>query len=85
MTDPVQPTTAELVAAFADALAPFAGPYGVVADTVMHAGLAFLANLQAQKAAGSSVYTMENLEAAASRTTDDLGQFAADVTAQKGG
>lgn len=79
----LQPTTGQLVAAFADALAPFAGPKGLAADAVMHAGLAFLTNLQAQRAAGKADYTMEDLEAAAARTTTDLAQLVADVNAQQ--
>jgi hypothetical protein len=71
----------DLVAAFADALAPFAGPSGVAADAVMHAGLTFLGNLQARRAAGQDAYTMADLEAAASKATADLAQFAADVGA----
>lgn len=79
MSTVLQPTTAQLVTAFADALAPFAGPEGVAADAVMHAGLSFLSNLQAQRAAGQGSYSMENLEVAASTATDHLAQLTADV------
>lgn len=82
MNDVVQPTAAQLVSAFADALAPFAGPKGVAADAVMHAGLAFLSNLQAMKLTGQQNYTMADLELAAATTTADLSQLAADVDAQ---
>ncbi len=75
------PTTTQLVTAFADALAPFAGPNGVAADAVMHAGLSFLSNLQAQRAAGQTAYTMVDLEAAAAKATDHLAQLKADVDA----
>ncbi len=74
-----QPTTAQLVTAFADALVPFAGPGGVAADAVMHAGLSFLSSLQAQRAAGQTSYTMADLEAAAAKTSADLAQLTADV------
>lgn len=76
------PTTAQLVTAFADALAPFAGPTGVAADAIMHAGLTFLSNLQGARAAGQAVYTMDDLEAAASKATTDLAQLATHVAAQ---
>lgn len=76
------PTTAQLIAAFADALAPFAGPTGVAADAIMHAGLTFLSNLQANRAEGQKVYTTDDLEAAASKATTDLAQLAAHVAAQ---
>jgi hypothetical protein len=89
MTDPTttttpQPTTAQLVTAFADALAPFAGPSGLLADTVMHAGLTFLTGLQGMRAAGQTNFTMADLEAAASKTTADLAQLQTDVAATGG-
>lgn len=82
MSAVLPPTTTQLVTAFADALAPFAGPTGIAADAVMHAGLTFLSNLQATRAAGQAVYTMDDLEAAATKATTDLAQLAADVAAQ---
>lgn len=84
MTDSTtpQPTNAQLAEAAAQALLPIAGPYGVIADQVLTAGLAFWADFQARKAAGA--LTMADLEAAASKTTTDLAQLAADVAAQQG-
>jgi hypothetical protein len=76
---PTAPTTAQLIAAFADALAPFAGPTGVAANAVMHAGLTFLSNLQAQRSANSGAFTMVDLETAAGKATTDLAQLAADI------
>ena len=76
------PTTQQLITAFADALLPFAGPYGVAADTVMHAGLAFLSNLQANRAS-TGLYTMDQIEAAAARATTALATLVADRAAQR--
>jgi len=77
---PNTPTTAQLVAAFAQALLPFAGPYGVAAAAVIPAAEQFITNL---KATGKTVFTMADLEAIAAKTTTDLGQLGADVSAQK--
>lgn len=74
-----QPTTAQLVEAFAQALLPLAGPKGLVIDGVMTAGLQLLSTIQAQRAAGNAIVTMADLEAIASKTTADLAQLAADV------
>lgn len=77
-----QPTYADLAVAFADALAPFAGPAGIAADTVMHAVLVFATNLQERRAAGLVNFSMADLEAAAAKATDRLAQLKADVDAQ---
>lgn len=86
MTDPIAtpgtppvPTDAELLKGIADAAAPLAGPYGVIADQLLTAGLAFWADYQAKKAAGN--LTMADLEAAAAKTSVDLAQLKADVDA----
>lgn len=79
MNTPVTPTGVQLGTAAAEALLPLAGPYGVLADQVLTAGLAFWADYQAKKAGGT--LTMADLEAAAAKTTIDLSQFAADVAA----
>jgi cytochrome c556 len=79
-TAPV-PTNTQLAEAAAQALLPLAGPYGVLADQVLTAGLAFWANFQSQKAAGT--LTMADLEAAAAKTSTDLAQLTADVAAQQ--
>lgn len=73
------PTTEELIAAFAAALLPFAGTYGVAAASVIPALQQLIANLQAT---GSTVYTMQDLNNAASLATTDLAQLNADVKAQ---
>lgn len=83
-TPTVTPTTAQLIAAFADALAPFAGPYGIAADAVMHAGLMFLAQFQANKPE-NGVYTMADLEKVAAGATDALATLQASRAAQKAG
>jgi len=75
----VQPSTTQLIEAFASALLPLAGPYGVAADAVITAGLQFLANLQAGRQPGAANFTMDDLEAAAFKATTDLGQLEADV------
>jgi hypothetical protein len=77
---PTTPTTAQIVGAFAQALLPFAGPYGVAASAVIPAAEQFLANL---KSSGNTVFTMADLEAIATKTTSDLTQLGADVAAQK--
>lgn len=80
MTDPtVEPTNQQLVEAAAQAFLPLAGPYGVMADQVLTAGLAFWAEFQAKKSSGTM--TMADLEAAAAKTTTDLAQLKADVDA----
>lgn len=76
MTDP---TNTQLAVAAAQELLPIAGPYGVIADQVLTAGLAFWADFQAKKAAGG--LTMADLETAAAKTTVDLAQLTADVAA----
>jgi hypothetical protein len=81
---PPQPTTTQLVSAFAAALLPLAGPYGIAADGVMTAGLQFLKLLQEQRAAGKTAVTLDDLVTIASKTTVDLAQLAADVAAQQG-
>jgi uncharacterized protein (DUF2345 family) len=73
-----QPTTAQLVEAFASALLPFAGPAGILASTVMDAGLQLFANLS-RTASNGLVFTMDDLEAAAKKTVGDLSQLRADV------
>lgn len=80
---PPQPSTTQLVSAFAAALLPLAGPYGIAADGVMNAGLQFLAMMQAQRTAGKVVVTLEDLVTIASKTSVDLAQLAADVAAQQ--
>jgi len=78
---PVAPTTGQLLAAMAQSLLPFAGPWGLAASAVVPAAEQLLANL---KGLGSGVvYTMADLEALAAKTTTDLGQLGADVAAQK--
>ena len=74
------PSTAELLGAFASALLPFAGPYGVAASALVPAVEQLLASL---KGSGNTVFTMADLEAIATKTTTDLGQLGADVAAQK--
>lgn len=74
------PTNAELLKGAVDAVAPLTGPYGLIADQLLTAGLAFWADYQAKKAAG--VLTMDDLEAAAAKTSTDLATLAADVAAQ---
>lgn len=80
MTNPVLPTNTQLVEAAAQAFLPLAGPYGVAADQLLTAGLAFWSDFQSKKAAGE--LTMVDLEAAAAKTTVDLAQLTADVAAQ---
>lgn len=80
MTDPTPlPTNTQLVTAAAQAFLPLAGPYGVAADQLLTAGLAFWSDFQSRKAAGT--LTMADLEAAAAKTTVDLAQLKADVDA----
>jgi hypothetical protein len=79
MSEPVNPSGVQLATAAAQALLPVAGPYGVLADQVLTAGLAFWADYQAKKAAGN--LTMADLESAAAKASMDLSQFAADVAA----
>lgn len=73
---PATPSTAELLAAFAQALLPFAGPYGVAASALVPAVEQLLANL---KGTGNTVFTMADLEAIAAKTTTDLDQLGADI------
>jgi hypothetical protein len=77
---PATPTTEQLVTAFAQALLPLAGPWGIAASTVIPAAEQFISNL---KATGNTVYTMADLEAAAAKATTDLGQLAADIAASQ--
>lgn len=80
MTTPTPvPTNAELLKGAVDAVAPLTGPYGLIADQLLTAGLAFWADYQAKKAAG--VLTMDDLEAAAAKTSTDLATLTADVQA----
>lgn len=74
----VEPTTAQLVEAFAAALLPLAGPYGIAASGVMSAGLAFLAQINAR--AGRPL-TMEDLESISKTTQDNLDAFSRKVDA----
>lgn len=67
------PTNAELIAGTAAAFLPLAGPYGVLADNLLTAGLGYWANFQAQKAKGA--LTMADLEAAAAKVNTDLAAF----------
>lgn len=74
--------TAALIAgaeAVAGALAPLAGPYVILAETVLTQGLAFWQNFQAQKEAGT--LTMADVDAAAAKVGVDLAQLKADIDA----
>lgn len=74
---PNTPTIGQLVAAFAQALLPFAGAEGVAAAAVIPAVEQLLTNLQG--VGNGVVYTMDDLEAVAAKTTTDLAQLGADV------
>lgn len=77
---PATPTVEQLASAFAQALLPMAGAWGIAASALIPAAEQFVANL---KASGNTVFTMADLEGIAVKTTTDLGTLAADVAAQK--
>lgn len=64
------PTNAQLLEGAVQAFLPLAGPYGAVADNLLTTGLAFWADFQAKKAAGT--LTMDDLEGAAAQAGADL-------------
>lgn len=72
-----EPTNLELGVAAAHAILPLTGPQGALADQLLTAGLAFWADFQARKTAGT--LTMADLEAAAAKTAVDLAEFKATV------
>lgn len=73
LTPTPTPTNAQLLEGAAAAFLPLAGPYGVLADNLLTAGLGYWANFQAQKTRGQ--LTMTDLEAAAARVEVDLADF----------
>jgi hypothetical protein len=82
MTDPVQPvqpTTEQLVAAFATALLPFAGPVGIAASALVPAAQQLL---DLFKSNPTAVYTVDDLVAIVTKGNADLAKLAADVAAQ---
>lgn len=70
MTIAPLPTNAQLLEGAAQAFLPLAGTYGVMADSLLTAGLTYWAEFQAKKASGQ--LTMDDLNAAAAKTTTDL-------------
>jgi hypothetical protein len=81
MTTAPQPSTTQLVTAAAQAFLPLAGPYGIAASAALSAGLAFWSDFAGKMANGT--LTMDDLEAAATKTDVDLTSFAAHVGALK--
>lgn len=81
MTGTQAPTVSnvDLALAAAHSLLPLAGDKGAIADQLLTAGLAFWADFQSRKAQG--LLTMDDLEAAATKTTIDLAVFKAAVDA----
>lgn len=80
MTDAVQPTTAQLVAAFASSLLPLAGPAGIAASALIPA----VQQLYDTFTSGTpnAVFTVEDLAAIVTKGNTDLAKLAADVAAQ---
>lgn len=68
-----EPSTTDLAIAAGRTLLPLAGPYGLLADAALTAGLQFWAAFSAKKTEGT--LTMEDLEAAAAKTGQSLDAF----------
>lgn len=77
-----QPTTQQIIAAFATALAPLAGPAGIAISGVAAAALQFYDGLKAQEALGTH-YIMADALDAQGEVAAALGQLIADRAAQK--
>lgn len=78
--DPTDPRL-QAGAAVAGALAPLAGPWGLVAGQVLSTGLAFWAEFARKQAAGE--LTEEDVRDAAAMTTSDLDTLRAEVEARE--
>jgi uncharacterized protein (DUF2345 family) len=79
MTNPVaQPTTEQIVAAFAQALLPLAGPAGIAVSALVPAVQQLLDNFTAHPAAD---VTVADLEAAVAQGNADLAKLQSDVAA----
>lgn len=77
---PVQPTTEQLVAAFAGALLPLAGPVGIAASALVPAAEQLLDAFRNHPTADVS---LAELEAIVAKGNIDLAKLAADVAAQQ--
>lgn len=84
MTDPVptpaQPSTTQLVAAFASSLLPLAGPAGIAAAALIPAAEQLLAMFKADPVAN---YTVEDLAAIVAKGNADLATLKGHVDALK--
>lgn len=68
-----------MAVAAAGAFAPLAGPWGVLADQVLVAGLQYWTDYAAKKASGS--LTVTDVQDAASMANDDVSKFDSDIAA----
>lgn len=79
MTEPVQPSVQQLVAAFAAAALPFAGPTGVAVATLIPAAEQLLALFRNRDPAKN--YTVDELAAIVSGGSAELAKLRADIEA----
>lgn len=78
MTEPVQPSTEQLVAAFAGALLPLAGPAGIAVSALIPAAQQLYDSFTNHATAN---FTVDDLAAIVAKGNADLAKLTADVNA----
>jgi hypothetical protein len=78
MTDPVQPTTEQLVAALASGLLPLMGPYGIAASALVPAAQGLVDIFTTHPNAN---YTLDDAAAVVAQGNADLAKLKADGAA----